>query len=145
VYVTIQRTTDVKPVQGYIANDGTFFESKKEATLYEAEMELRDRIVKEYPLVELERVMHLLRAVMPQLRSYCDAYFYAPNTAEGEIGEAPVDLTPTPDGHTGFFNGTEEDIKGILKLPIRGHSHVPDLGHRPYAKEIPDGGEVDGA
>jgi hypothetical protein len=135
----------VKPVQGYITSDGTFFESRKEATLYEAEMELRDSIVKEYPMVELERVMHLLRSVMPHLRSYCDAYFCTPNTTESEIGEASAEPTPTTDGHTGFFNGTEEDIKGVLKLPIRGHSHVPDLGHRPYAKEVPDGGEVDGA
>lgn len=145
MYVTIQRTTDVKPVQGYIAADGTFFESKREATLYEAEMELRSRITHEFPKVQLDLVMALITHVMPQLRSYCDAYFYVPNTTESEIGEeSPEPASPT-DGGTGFFNGTEEDIKAVLKLPTGRPRHVPDLGHRPYAKEIPDSGEVDGA
>jgi hypothetical protein len=145
VYVTIQRTTDVKPVQGYIAMDGTFFESKRAAMLYEAEQELRARIVQEYPKVELERVMYLLVTVMPELRRYCDAHYNEPDLAESEVGEASPEPQAKVDGGTGFFDGTEEDIKGVLKLPTGRHRHVPDLGHRPYAKEISDGGEVDGS
>jgi hypothetical protein len=135
----------MKPAQGYITNDGSFFESKKEATLYEAELELRGCIAEKFPKVQLELVMAMLVAVMPELRRYCDAYFYAPNTPEGEIGEASPEPETQADGHSGFFSGTEEDLKGVLKLPTGRPRHVPDLGHRPYAKEVSDGGEVDGA
>jgi hypothetical protein len=145
VYLTIQRTTDVKPVQGYVTGDGTFFESKREAQLYEAEIELKDRLLTEFPKVKIELVMAMLEAVMPQLRRYCDAHFYAPNTTESEIREESPEPEAKADGHSSFLIGTEEDIKGVLKLPSGRPRHVPDLGHRPYAKEVSDGGEIDGS
>jgi hypothetical protein len=135
----------MKPVQGYVTNDGSFFESKKDAAQYEAELELRERISETYPTAELDGVMAMINKMMPQLRRYCDAYYCEPITTEGEVGEETDNAAPQADGRSGFFDGTEEDLKGVLKLPTGRPRHVPDLGHRPYAKEVSDGGEVDGA
>ena len=70
----------MKMAQGYVTDDGTFFESKLEATLYEAEMMFRGMFAAEYPEVERGQVHCDDTSTLPTLKGYLDAY-EATNTA----------------------------------------------------------------
>jgi hypothetical protein len=128
--------------QGYVTEDGTFFESKLEAELYEAEVLLRMALVGTNAALDPEKVLQIILAVMPQLRRYVDAHYAASATkrdpAEDEDGrEADEGKPPEADASIGHVSSTEEDLASLLKLPTRGLGNVPDVGSGAHAKAIP--------
>jgi len=64
----------VKMAQGYVTDDGTFFESKLEAELFEAEMRLRGQLVGMDAKLNPEQILAIIIEVMPDVRRYIDAY-----------------------------------------------------------------------
>jgi len=144
----------MKPTQGYLTEDGTFFESKKEAALYEAEIRLRDAFIERYQKGDVEVFMTIVRTLRKQIGDYCNVYFTPspvditePNTpAQEPIGEADDSGPPTTaDDRPRILTGTEEDIASVLKLPTRRHRNVSDVGSSPSTEEIPDRGPLYGA
>ena len=144
----------MKPTQGYLTEDGTFFESKKEAALYEAEIRLRDAFIERYQKGDVEVFMTIVRTLRKQIGDYCNVYFTPspvditePNTpAQEPIGEADDSGPPTTaDDRPRILTGTEEDIASVLKLPTRRHRNVSDVGSSPSTEEVPDRGPIYGA
>ena len=64
----------MKMAQGYITEDGTFFESKLEAELFEAELKLRGRFATLNLRVSADEFLAIVLEIMPQLKGYIDAY-----------------------------------------------------------------------
>jgi len=144
----------MKPTQGYLTEDGTFFESKQEAALYEAEVRLRDAFTNRYQKGDVEVFMTVVRALRKQIGDYCNVYFTPspinstePNApAQEPIGEADDSGPPTTaDDRPRILTGTEEDIASVLKLPTRRHRNVSDVGSGTPTEEIPDRGPLYGA
>jgi hypothetical protein len=132
----------MKMAQGYVTDDGTFFESQKEATLHEAESHLRAQLVRVNPELDGDKFLAIVFEVRSQLGSYLDAYNAATATkrdqpAEDEDrGETDKDRPPEVDASLGHVSSTEEDLASLLKLPTRGPSHVPNVGSGPHAEKV---------
>ena len=133
----------MKMAQGYVTEDGTFFESKLEAELYEAEVLLRMALVGTNAALDPEKVLQIILAVMPQLRRYVDAYLATTaahrnqQAQDEDRGETDEGKPPEADASIGHVSSTEEDLASLLKLPTRGLGHVPDVGSGAHAKAIP--------
>jgi hypothetical protein len=134
----------MKMTQGYVTDDGTFFESKHEAELHEAEMRLRIQLahLTAFPKLDTDAFLAVVFEVRTQLRSYLDAYSAA-TTAQRDQQTEEQDRTTADDrraaqadGGIGHVSSTEKDLEALLKLPARGHSHVPDVGSSPRPKEV---------
>ena len=139
----------MRMAQGYVTEDGTFFESKKEATLYEAEFELRHKLSVGWPQIDQEKFFEVVLNVKENLWSYLNAY-NATDTDErpatdAEVAEASASNEAKVDEGAGHVEPTEEDIASILKLPTRRHSNVSDVGSGASPEEVPDRRKVDGA
>lgn len=138
---TSQRT-NMKMAQGYITEDGTFFESKLEAELYEAEVALRMSLVGVNASLDPEKVLETILAVMPQLRRYVDAHYATIATQrdqqakEQDRRETDASEPPKADANLGHVSSTEEDLASLLKLPARGPSHMPDVGSGTHAAKV---------
>lgn len=132
----------MKKTEGFVTDDGTFFESKADAELHEAEMKLRSGLAGVYGGMNQEVFFEVVLGLMPELWSYINAY----NTAsavernqQAEVedrSEAQLGGAAKADGGVGHVSSTEKDLEALLKLPARGHSHVPDVGGSPRPKEI---------
>jgi len=139
--------------QGYVTDDGTFFESKLEAELHEAEARLRMQLghLTAFPNLNADAFLAVVLEVRTQLRTYIDAHqaiqiVERDQQAEDTNGGASTNSeAPKVDPSTGHISGTEEELASLLKLPTRGHSDVPNVGSRSRAKKIPDRRKVDGA
>jgi hypothetical protein len=130
----------MKEAQGYVTDDGTFFESKLEASLYEAELDLRHKLGS--MTAEVEAFLAVVITLMPELRRYIDAH-NAASTAkldqqtEDEDRAETVNRSSTEiDAGAGHVSSTEEDLASLLQLPTRGPSNVSNVGSRPRAKEV---------
>lgn len=62
----------MKPVQGYMSDDGTFFESKLEATRHDYEMQIRAYCVSHTPTIDAEKLMYHLEALADTATGYID-------------------------------------------------------------------------
>ncbi len=140
----------MKHTEGFVTDDGTFFENEEEAALYEAEFRLRGALSKTFPQLNQEPFFTIVLSLKRELMEYLDAHSTAnatkPVADESEIGEQ-VEPSQPPEAHVsqGYLTGTEEDIASVLKLPIRRHSHVPDVGSGAQSEEVPDRSAIDGA
>jgi len=140
----------MKMTQGYVTDDGTFFESQNEAALHEAEWLLRGRLTAAFPQIGQDGFIEVVLEVLPALKGYIDAYQAIQvierdqqaqdedRGAAADGAQAKVDLGP------GHVSSTEEDLAALLKLPARGRSHVPDVGSGPRPKKVSDRRKVDG-
>jgi hypothetical protein len=133
----------MKMAQGYVTDDGTFFESKTEAVLHEAEAGLRRHLADvSNGAIDADKFLGLVLEVMPALKGFIDAYNSAITTklnqqAKDEDRGAADESEPAKvDAGLGHVSSTEEDLASLLKLPTRGPSHVPDVGSGPHAKEV---------
>jgi hypothetical protein len=135
---------EMKKTEGYVTDDGTFFENHLEAALHEAESKLRGQLATAFPQVDIEKFLAIVLEVMPQLWSYIHAH----NTAsaaksnqqaeEQDRAEAGDGREAKADGGIGHVSSTEEDLASLLKLPPRGPSHVSNVGSSPRTKKIPE-------
>lgn len=131
----------MKMAQGYVTEDGTFFENKLEAALHEAEATLRRMLGTEYPQLNAEQFIEVVQNLMPSLRGYIDAYYATltakrDQTEDEDRGEADEGGSPAADASLGHVSSTEEDLASLLKLPTRGLGHVPDVGSGAHAKAV---------
>jgi hypothetical protein len=136
----------MKMTQGYVTDDGTFFERKTEAELYEAEVRLRAAL----PDGDRERYLVVLLGTITETKRFIDAYEAAHTPARNQPTESEVggqdersEEAPPLEGR-GYVSPTEEDLAALLKLPVRRHINVPDVGSGSWPEEIPDRGKVDG-
>ena len=134
----------MKKTQGFVTEDGTFFEHELEATLHEAEMRLREALSASYPDVVQDAFFGVLFGIMPELKEYINAH-NATDTIERDQppeeqdgAKASGSRAPTADGSIGHVSSTEKDLEALLKLPARGSVHVPNVGSSPRAKKIPE-------
>jgi hypothetical protein len=136
------RRTRMKMAQGYVTDDGTFFESKMEAELHEAESLFRGNLAAEFPQLDADKLIAIVYQVMPTLKGYIDAHYAAAAAKRDQQAEEPdrgkVDESKPPevDAGIGHVSSTEEDLASLLKLPTRGPSHVPDVGGSPRSKKV---------
>jgi hypothetical protein len=140
----------MKQTQGFVTEDGTFFESEWEAALYEAEFRLRAELGKAFPKLNQEAFFTIVLTMKSELLEYLNAHSTAnatkPDPDTSEIGEqVEVSEAPEVDVSAGYVTGTEEDLAPVLKLPTRRPSHVPDMGSGTQSEEVPDRSKVDGA
>jgi hypothetical protein len=141
----------VKMTQGYVTDDGTFFESKLEAELHEAETRLRAQLAIAYPKISQEMFLQVVFELRSQLRSYIDAYNTATATKLDQPAQEPDRAETVNGGATeaaggiGHVSSTEEDLASLLKLPPRGPSHVPNVGGSPRSKKVSDRRQKHGA
>lgn len=132
----------MKKTEGFVTDDGTFFESQHEAVLHEAEFRLRAQMAVEYPQVGIEGFIEIVGQLMPTLKGYIDAYNTAATSQrnqpakEPDGAEASDSRKAEADGGIGHVSSTEEDLKALLKLPPRGPSNVPDVGSSPRPKKV---------
>lgn len=132
----------MKMAQGYVTEDGTFFESKLEAELHEAEAKLRVQLATEYPQLNTGGFFEVVQNLMSPLKEYINAY-NATYTAKSNQQAEDEDRAEVDDGKPsatdasiGHVSSTEEDLASLLKLPTRGLSNVPDVGSGPHAKAV---------
>jgi hypothetical protein len=105
-----------KPVQGYLAEDGTFFESKSRAELHDAEMSIRAYCVSHKPPIDAEKLLVHIEALADVIQRYnnANAQVKAYIATEAQAGEretnpeikappAPL-LKQSPDGHKSVSN-----------------------------------------
>jgi hypothetical protein len=134
----------MKKTEGYVTDDGTFFENHLEAALHEAESKLRERLVTAFPQVDIEKFIAIVFEVMPQLWSYIHAHNTATAAKRDQQAEEPDRVEAQHggeakvDGGIGHVSSTEEDLASLLKLPPRGPSHVSNVGSGPRTKKIPE-------
>lgn len=132
----------MKMAQGYVTDDGTFFESKMEAELHEAESLFRGNLAAEFPQLDPDKFIAIVYQVMPTLKGYIDAHYAAATikrdqqAKEQDRGETDKGGPPETDASIGHVSSTEEDLASLLKLPTRGPSHVPDVGGSPHAEKV---------
>jgi len=137
----------MKETKGYITDDGTFFETKEEALLHEAESVLRGALSSQTQDVDilLNYILHNIEPIRNYLNAYLAARYSTPDPAQDENREearnSPSSAMPE---NTGHVSSTEEDLKALLKLPTRGPSHLPDVGRGPHAEEVQDRREEHG-
>jgi len=129
----------MKKASGYITADGSFFENEGEAILYEAELRLRGRLATEFPEVNHERFFTVLVNVMSELREYVNAYKDKRVDAKSEDGkeDAGGEKAKADDG-LGHIDSAEKDLASLLKLPVRGSEHVPDVGSSSRSEKVSD-------
>ena len=132
----------MKMTQGYVTDDGTFFESKAEAELHEAEMRLRAALSGVYGGLNQEVFFEVVLGLMPELKGYIDAHNTANPPKQHQQTEVE-DRAETVNGGAaeatggiGHVSSTEEDLAALLKLPARGSSHVPNVGRSPRTKKV---------
>ena len=134
----------MKKTEGFVTDDGTFFESQLEAGLHEAELRLRMQLahLPTFPDLNADAFLAVVFEVRTQLRSYLDAH-NAANTAKSDQQAEEQDRTTAgdrraaqADGGIGHVSSTEEDLAALLKLPARGHSDVSNVGDRPRTKKV---------
>lgn len=132
----------MKMAQGYVTDDGTFFESKLEAELHEAEAKLRAQLATEYPQLNTGGFFEVVQNLMSPLKEYINAFnatYTAKSNQQAEDedgGEADKGGPPAPDASLGHVSSAEEDLASLLKLPARGLSHVPDVGSRASTAKV---------
>jgi hypothetical protein len=140
----------MKMAQGYITEDGTFFESKLEAELFEAELKLRGRFATLNLRVSADEFLAIVLEIMPQLKGYIDAYeatYTAARNQQAEDEKRKQDedsKAPEAVESGGHVSSTEADLASLLKLPARRPSHVPDVGRGASTEAVPERGKVDG-
>lgn len=132
----------MKMTQGYVTDDGTFFESKLEAELHEAESLLRGQLATEYPQLSQDGFFEVVQNLMPPLKGYIDAYnatYSAKRNQQAEVEDRAETVNggaAEATGGIGHVSSTEEDLAALLKLPARGSSHVPNVGRSPRTKKV---------
>jgi hypothetical protein len=132
----------MRKAEGFITGDGTFFESKSEAELHEAEVKLRHRLSVEFPQVSQEKFLEVMTVLIDEMGEYINAYQVANkrDPAESEVGgEIDDGIQATANDSLGHVSSTEEDLAVLLKLPARGLEHVPDVGSSARTKKVPNG------
>lgn len=139
----------MKQTKGFVTDDGTFFESEYEAELYEAEFRLRAGLVATFPNLNQEPFFSIVLTLKHELMEYLNAHSTANATRRDpdptEIAdEAPVSEPPKANEHPAYINSAEEDLASVLKLPVRRHSNVSDVGSSTPAEEVSNGSAFDG-
>jgi hypothetical protein len=131
----------MKKAEGFITEDGTFFEREEEAELHEAEMRLRTKLGVEYPDLSQGKFFEIVTQLIGDVGAYINAYQTANkrDPAESEVGEeVRVSEPAKADDGLGHVSSTEKDLASLLKLPARGSEHVPDVGSGSWPEEVPD-------
>ena len=133
----------MKKTEGFVTDDGTFFESKVEAELHEAELRLRMQLahLTAFPDLNADAFLAVVFEVRTQLRTYIDAYNTATTSKRDQQAEEQDRTTADDrraaqaDAGIGHVSSTEEDLASLLKLPPRGPSHLPNMGGGPRPKK----------
>lgn len=131
----------MKKTEGFVTDDGTFFENQMEAALHEAESLLRTRFAAMDLRISADEFLAVVFETMPELKGYIDAHFAAgaaklDQAEEQDRAEDGDSRTAKADGGIGHVSSTEEDLAALLKLPPRGHSNVSNVGSSPRPKKV---------
>jgi len=131
----------MKMAQGYVTDDGTFFESKQEAELHEAESRLRGTAALAFPELNVDMFITVILQLRNELGEYLNAYAAATTNQRdhSEVEDrAAVDDRPPPEiaTGTGHVSSAEEDLAALLKLPPRGPSNVSNVGSGPRTEKV---------
>jgi hypothetical protein len=139
----------MKQTRGFVTDDGTFFEREREAELYEAEFRLRAGLIASFPNLNQEPFFAIVLEMKRELLEYLNAYFTEnatkPDPDKSEVGvEIEEPVAPPFDEHPAYINSAEEDLASILKLPVRRHSNVSDVGSSTPTEEVSNRSALDG-
>lgn len=115
-----------KPVQGFLSDDGVFFDTFPEADMHNAEMKIRAFCVTHKPNpIDDERLFDIIEALAVPIKGYLHAKaviegIKAGNYRTRQAAQAEEDKA-----------GSDEDGTGpssIFEQPTDGHEPMPDMG-----------------
>lgn len=118
----------MKPVQGYLSDDGTFFDTAEDAKFYDAMHRLS--FVLQNSSVNPERFITVIDKLHPEIRSYLDAKEARDIIDCGET--KPVTRVDTTN------NG--QTTEAILEFTSDGDEPVSDVGRGQLNETLSDGG-----
>jgi hypothetical protein len=130
----------MKKAAGFVTDDGTFFEDEQEAKMHEAESRLIRKLSEVLPETAVEQFISLIMGSSGEIEEYINAANTVERNKAKEQDRGATEASGTPEvvGGAGHVSSTEEDLASLLKLPSRGHEHVPDVGDRSRSKKISD-------
>lgn len=134
----------MKPVKGFTANDGTFFENELDAELYEAE-EVLEALCESHGVDPVAFKAMVIASYGPTMR-YINAY------------QAQAGGEKTPDWYDSYQNkqrdatdvsssidtGTEIDATSVQQQPPSRREHVRPVGRRQLKENVSKPGKGDG-
>lgn len=142
----------MKPVKGFTANDGTFFESEGEAELYEADEALE--VLCESHGIDPTAFKSMVIAAHEQTMRYINAY-----QAQEKIIHDAIEISrETPDWYDSYQNkqrdatdvsssidtGTEIDATSVQQQPPSRREHVRQVGRRQLKENVSKPSKGDG-
>lgn len=142
----------VKKAQGYLARDGSFFESRTEADVYETGKALYEAIVakgiKPKPIVDLIEagVRYEVKAFIQALEAHTEAGIARATaisrrrTNDHTAGQSDTVEANSPDDGSG-----EEAPAPVQQQQSRRRKHVSNVGSRKRTEEVSNGGKKHGA
>lgn len=144
-----------KATQGFLAEDGTFFVSEREADMHTAEMKIRAFCVSHTPPIDPDKFIEITEALADTVKDYLDAKDrdeteeFEPTSQEGSgiVGGINRDTLPawTKYNHvsgTEIEDNQDDDQSGkaepdaVLQFSIDGYEPVPDLGGSAQSESV---------
>ncbi len=149
----------MKPTQGYVTEDGRFFERKTEAEYHEARRTLEIQLdaieIGDGRYVDPDKFIDVLTSVIPSAERLIDAYKADPEHAQKyeddvanerqRLREALSDTTSSPVQGDGAatnsgrpYRGSRESPPGVLEQPPSRHVSVSNVGRSPQSTKLQD-------
>lgn len=120
----------MRPVQGYLTEDGTYYPKEEDARLHDAIQVVKGLCESHKPQpIAPERFLYLLNAWGPQIREFIDA-----NEAAKD-NQVKSDTSPSSGDTTYHSNGDALDAP-MVELKVSGHDDVSDVGNRTRTEGI---------
>lgn len=122
----------IRKVQGYVSEDGTFFESAAEANLHDTKQVLEGLLLGEFHNVG--QIVEFMEANHAEV----EAFIKSVQAVRGLEAERELANDPEDDADQADDGGGEEGAAPVLQQPTDSGEHLPDLGRSVSAKEIRD-------
>jgi len=132
----------VNPVTGFIAKDGTFFEVRNEAELYEADQALTDALTERG--VDPDKFIEHAVALRLLVERYFNAKEAIDNDKEPEFVTWHGNQANLGE-HDAHDGGTKEGLDTLLEQPSSSDQPVPNVGRRSQSKKVRDNSKGDGS
>ena len=116
----MSRRNEVRKTEGYVTEDGSFFEKEKDAKLHEVELRLRSRLSETFPGIDQERFFGIMLAITNELVEYLNAYQAAHSDTKDKDGSTTGDKEKAEaDDGLSVQHRPEEDLASLLQFPER--------------------------
>lgn len=123
----------MRPVSGFLSNDGNFFELRASANKHDAEMAIRAYCVEQN--VDADKLVSHIEALADPILEFVNA-----SRKEQKATKSRASIVyPEPHharGHQADNSEREESTAPILEQSVDGHEPVPDMGSGSLAEKL---------